>query len=182
MNKILSLILVLCFLMGCAMPVDRVTEDVTEDTPITDTESEHITVEKASAIETIEKAPEVIIKDTDSLANPIKEFLLDIPSKYWYYDINDELGAVVVGDKKMDDWRFVGNHIEPGLYYWDYPNSKDVYIFFDEVSMYQLHEVRDLDTPKPQIGDYRLGFIKEEIKGSYTYTWGPIDWMNEYKD
>ncbi|MBW2979032.1 hypothetical protein KY304_02885 [Candidatus Woesearchaeota archaeon] len=130
-------------------------------------------------IETIKKEPKQIEESTE---NPINEFLKQLPEKYWYHDIEKEIGAVVVGNKKMDAWRFVGNHIEPGLYYWDYPDSRDIYIFYDEVNMYQLQkEVREKKESLPDVNEYKLGFVKQTIK-DYKYPKSPVKWMEEFKD
>lgn len=183
--------LILTFLAACGTTVEQIEPDISLKETVQ--ANDYIKVETEAGItKTAEKQiqediKEPVIKETISKKpiqdeNLIKEFLKTVPDKYWYHDIDEQIGGIVVNNKRMDAWRFVGNHIEPGLYYWDYPKTKDIYIFYDEISTYKLHDVTDSKEEAPPVDEYKLAFVKQTMTKPYKYPKSPIDWMEEYKD
>lgn len=178
-QQIIAIIVLLLFLVSCSSSKEVLPEK--EIAPKQETKAV-ITSEPAEISPITENIEPVLIKEEIKPAEKdyLNDFLKETSNKYWFYDVDNGFGGIVYGSKRSSGWIFTSKNVR--YFYWT-PESKEIYIYFDEMSENILLRMRnspEYNSRDPKY-DYIYGFVKVNISGNY-YPTGPVDWMEKYKN
>ena len=174
--KKIALLITLILLTSCI---------IIEEVPVEETYSETQPQMDIKPRETIKQPTTTKPEETKIIKEEsyIKEFLKTIPNQYWYYNVNDGIGGLVLGDKRATGWS--GDDPKISLLYWN-PDTKEVYIYFTEMTDYELEYLKSeprtvFKDPNPRNQHRQPVFIKVTEQWDF-YPFSPVDWMKEYQN